>query len=142
MDRETTEAHATHPREEGIVGFSKGTKCCSLQYFCYKKSPHLFFQNSGIRMPKFYCDYCDTYLTHNTPRFTIKPFYLRSLLPTWIQFMNNLKLDLVILCFSCLKRPEDPLCGAKAQGECEVLLPEVDGGSGELTFAICQPLLV
>ena len=21
----------------------------------------------GGRMPKFYCDYCDTYLTHNTP---------------------------------------------------------------------------
>ena len=25
-------------------------------------------------MPKFYCDYCDTYLTHNTPRFDLKPF--------------------------------------------------------------------
>ena len=48
--------------------------------------------------------------------------------------MNNLKLDLVIL--TCLKRPEDPLCGAKAQGECEVLLPEVDGGPG--VFNTCH----
>ena len=36
----------------------------------YVALPKIFiFQNHGINnMPKFYCDYCDTYLTHNTPR--------------------------------------------------------------------------
>ena len=72
-------------------------------------------------MPKFYCDYCDTYLTHNTPRFTIKPFY------SW-----SIETNLFIL-----KCAQDSLCGAKAQGECKVLLPEVDGGSGEFDICLC-----
>ena len=46
------------------------TSWAQLQTILPVALPKIFmFQNHGINnMPKFYCDYCDTYLTHNTPR--------------------------------------------------------------------------
>ena len=65
-------------------------------------------------MPKFYCDYCDTYLTHNTP--SVRKTHCNG---------------------KCWMSPDSPpsnltslSCRKKTQRKREALLPEVDGGPG------------
>ena len=65
-------------------------------------------------MPKFYCDYCDTYLTHNTP--SVRKTHCNG---------------------KCWMSPDSPVSKLtslssrkKTQREREALLPEVDGGPG------------
>ena len=71
--------HAANTSRKGIVGYFHRNWMCSHTKFCLLNwFPTWVFQNKGIKMPKFYCDYCDTYLTHNTPRFVIKLFYFIS----------------------------------------------------------------
>ena len=63
-------------------------------------------------MPKFYCDYCDTYLTHNTP--SVRKTHCNGKM------------------FSVTQTTKPTLHSyrKKTQGEREALLPEVDGGPG------------
>ena len=38
------------------------------------------FQKDCLKMPKYYCDYCDTYLTHDSVSFIFYYKYIKRLL--------------------------------------------------------------
>lgn len=84
-------------------------------YICVELSEAFQFSkiHSVVIMPKYYCDYCDTFLTHDSVSLKI--------------ILQGSQSNFVILsAFGA----QNPLQRAKAQGKCALLLPKVDGGAG------------
>ncbi|XP_064778750.1 U1 small nuclear ribonucleoprotein C-like [Oncorhynchus masou masou] len=87
-----------------------------------------------LKMPKFYCDYCDTYLTHDSPsvrkthcsgrkhKENVKDYYQK-----WMEEQAQSLIDKTTAAFQQGKMPPTPFPGAPPPGGAMIPPPNLNG---------------